>query len=146
MALLVILYFIYFISRQQVVNQPRLPEIKPKVIYIQGDFEEKQLIEKFIDISSQLRFDWKLTVAVAQLETILCKATVGKNNCFNLTNGKGGFLDFYTKEDSAIYFINLLQTSPYYKEFQSSGKVDDLFRYAEDIYWRDKIKILMNRL
>ena len=122
--------------------------IQPEVVYVNNGFseEDKEIITKFIDVSLNNDFDWKLTVAVAQLESILCKSMAGQNNCFGLTNGRGDFLDFESKEDSAVYFIDLLKTNRHYREFQQSGKVDDLFRYAEDKNWVQKIKFLMDNL
>jgi len=37
-------------------------------------------------------------------------------------------------------------TSDYYKEFQVSKKLEDLFRYAEDPLWETKVQQIMNKL
>jgi len=91
--------------------------------------------------------EWKLAVAIAKLETQLGEKgkLVGKNNLYNIKRTEDTYRNYETTRDSILDFINLLNTSHYYKEFQDSRELDDLFRYAEDPKWEWKVKNIMNK-
>ena len=128
--------------------QPRLPETETTFIkdrYYWTD-EQKIIIIDIIEMSELVGFDWKLVVAVAQLETQMGEKVVGRNNLFNIKSSADTYRHYSIYKESVLDFIRLLNTSRYYKEFQESGSVDDLFRYAEDPLWIPKVKSIMYNL
>lgn len=124
--------------------------IEHEVVFVQNGWKwtqvEKDIVSEIIKISDLTDFDWKLVTAIAQLETQMGIKVVGKNNLFNIKLTSDTYRNYETIKNSIVDFINLLMTSDYYKEFQVSKKLEDLFRYAEDPLWETKVQQIMNKL
>ena len=108
--------------------------------------DKSKVVKEIMDICKETKFEWKLAVAIARQETQLGEKVVGKNNLYNIKRTENIYRNYNTTRDSILDFINLLNTSYYYKEFQISRKLDDLFRYAEDPLWELKVRNIMNTL
>lgn len=105
-----------------------------------------KILNEIKEISKEQGFEWKLAVAIAKLETQWGIKVVGRNNLYNIKRTGDTYRNYSTTRESILDFINLLNTSRHYKEFQKSRKLKDLYNYAEDPLWEWKVQNIMNTL
>jgi len=107
------------------------------------EFEDRQ-------ISGRLLKAMGLLETYDPINKLECALVQEENNCYNLKDGKGGYIEeFDSWQDSIDYTVQLIKYDPRYKEFQDSGyqDIDALGKvWATDPEWANKIRNILGRL